>query len=698
MNNYKHIKNSIISLIFLSTLITGQIANDLIPQNEPFFIQSAINHNKNNGGFWDIPGGEENIRERAKIVTWALTDQAKDRKYVVVPSSKNGFVNIQIEGIAANIDVKGGENKNGTDIQVFQPNNLPNQNFRFLYVGNGKFKIFNENGKLITLAGRSSDNGSQVQMWDDHNGEWTEWLLISARSNQVLNLDNQFKPYGQDMTGISTFYIQSALYYGKDTKGFWDCPGTAYPKSGDNLQIYELSDFNYDRKFQIMHSATSFNHYSISVADNPNIVVGIDKNNPGDGVNVLLWDRVLSTAQNFTFKHMGNGRFKIFNYHNRVVCTGREGTNGMNIHTWGDHEGPWMEWYFIDAETHLPFIPGESGLTGVQDIRVPNVSCENEKQLISSIDLTYEKVSEIEAKTIQVNQGVSSANYTVGNAYGLTYNFGKLNSDVNDTYSALSAFCNIPVIGNTITALSTGLNIAKSELNRANSALTTLQGPVIGQANSNVLVSKRTMVGLTSNLHTAKSLLTALKGKLAQAQNKSGADALFAKLNSCIAGLNGNLANMDTHLDKIGQTCRTFEKIKDPVIRVDNGVKAFEKAFRQVDRVADEINNVLEKRFKKEIAKVKIDITLRDVLEGGKVGKAFKKYASEWAEDMLKPLIKKMGVKIPTVPGVDDFKQKIHESADVTKQLRDNSQNLEKLIQEINNSNSEINNSISTII
>ncbi len=689
---YKNTTNYLIFTILIFSSITfGQSANELIPQNEPFFIQSAINYHKNPGGFWDIPGGEENIREKAPIKVWELSDKKQDRRYVISPSSKSGYVHIQIDGVAGYIDVEGGKNNNGTPIQIYKPNNSSSQNFKFSYVGNGRFKIFNENGKVITLANRSSQNGSQVQMWDDQNGDWTEWCLISTKTNKTLTLENKITTQGEDMSGIGTFYVQSAISYGKDSKGFWDVPGTANAVNGSNIQAYSLSDLLPDRQFNLIKSSSNLSYYQIAISNNNNMLLSVQADKTDNGTNVCAWEKNDSPAKNFYFKHLGGGRFKIYNQNGKIITlANRSDDDGSNVLMWDDQDGEWAEWYLIDVNTNLPFNPSEQGVAGIQDMRVMNVSCTNEQQLIDNIDATYQKVLSVEGKTMQVNDKVKDANSTIGTAYSLTNNFAKLNDDVNSTHAAISAFTNIPVIGTAVTVLSTSLNLAKKQLNGANTALSAIKGPVINQANVNIFSSKKSMVGFTSSINKLKSDLFALKGKLIQSQNKTGSDALFAQLNSKLTEISAALDNADKNLVEMEKTSKSVDKLKGPVSKVDGGVKNFEKAFRQTDKVADEINDVLGKRFKKEVMKVKINISLRDVLEGGKVGKVFKKYASDWAEKLMKPIINKLNIKIPTVPGVDEFKNGLNETADLTKKMKQNSDELELLIQQFNKSNSEI--------
>lgn len=700
-------RNHFLILLFMflfSSDYFAQYANDLIPKNEPFFFQSANDYGKRNFGYWDIPGGEENIREKAPLKVWELSEKNRDRKYVIENSEKSGYVKIHIEGVAAYVDIVNAENKNGAKLQIYKPNNSSAQNFSFMYMGNGRFKIFNENGKMITVNGRSSDNGSEIQMWDNHDGSWSEWYLISAVDYRTIKLEDKFAKKGDNMSGIRTVIIQSAMNYGKNPGGFFDVPGRAYPKPGDNITMWELSDFDIDRQYNVINSISDFSYYSISITGNSNLLLDLANNDPSNGSNIGLWERNGSAAQNFYFKHLGNGRFKIYNQNGKAVTLSNRTANGSNVHIWDDHEGPWMEWYFIDTETNKVFCPGnnEAVPSNISSIGYNGNSCEESKTLAANIDNTFNEIDRMEIRTEQAFTKVRSAYSSVGSAYSVAHSMNSLNSRVDDTYNALTAFTKVPMIGNAVTVLSTGLNMAKSKLNTVNEALNKIMEPIIDPANNNIQYSFLSILLFNSQLKKLKTDLFSIKQNYAgvdnyvAAQNNEQKKNEFASkcrdLNLRLADVNNSLATLESSLIDIEKTCSSVESIGKPIHNVDKGVKNFDKIFSKTDRIADEINKVLDKRFQKEINGVGINISLRDVLEGGKVGKVFEKYVSPWVEDMTSPLLDKLNINIPEVPGVDTFKDAISNSLDLTKNIRERSLEIENIGKRISTHNVEIEN------
>ena len=182
--------------------------------------------------------------------------------------------------------------------------------------------------------------------------------------------------YGQTPAEMPTsrmFLIQSAMNYGENSGGYWDIPNSpSQIARGSNIQVWDL-DGGMDRKFTL-HPSSSAGFYEIQVGTTSNARVDIDYCKADNGTNVRAWDANGSTCQRFLFQHLGNGRFKIFDYNGKVLClANRSSNNGSNVHIWDNHDGPWMEWYLIDAQSGQPYIPKEShaSMSNTNDLNSP---------------------------------------------------------------------------------------------------------------------------------------------------------------------------------------------------------------------------------------------------------------------------------------------------------------------------------------
>jgi hypothetical protein len=174
-----------ISILMLTTAMAlmAQAPTEM-PNGKTFNIQSAMNYGKNQGGYWDIPGKPSHIKEGLNIQVWNI-DNEHDRNFTLWKAS-NGYYEIQIGNTTlSRVDIQGGKKDNGTSVKVWKKNNANNQQFKFVHLGNGRFKIYDRNsGKAICLAGRKNANGTNVHIWDDHNGPWMEWYLIDSETGR----------------------------------------------------------------------------------------------------------------------------------------------------------------------------------------------------------------------------------------------------------------------------------------------------------------------------------------------------------------------------------------------------------------------------------------------------------------------------------------------------------------------------------
>lgn len=699
----------IFSVLFMSYIsLTAQSVNDLLPRNEPFFIQSAQNFGIDNKGYWDISGGEDKIREKAKIQVWQLEKSEKDRRYIIDNSVNKAFVRIHIDGVAGYLDIQGGSNKNGADLIIYGPNDKDNQNFTFKYLGNGKFKIFGGNGKLIALEGRSSQNGKAIVMWDDHDGPWTEWVLVSVKTNKPLLLDDAINKkklsIGDDMSGIKTVYIQSAINFGRDSRGYFDIPGRKNPQHGNNIQVYELSDFDPDRKYDIFQSNSSFAHYSIAPSCDNTLLV-TSRSASQKSMRDIMTNRKPATqtlddigltemknipAQNFTFRHLGGGKFKIYNHEEKVICLGQKSSqNGSNVMLGDDDSGAWTEWYLLDAETNRPFIPKNamdpaSSMPALSAGANPAAA-----ETAGEIDGLYGKTGELLNKSDKVIVHLIKGQSAMGGAFYLTENLEGLTAKVSSTSSALNPMTRIPTIGTAIKPFSISLDFSLNQLEKVKTGVSALKAPVIQPADNNMNFALTKNIILNSQLRLLQTRLVELKSKLTGlSASPQGADSetAYSEIRQSVTQISAELVKAEKHIDKIDKIGSEITKFEKPINKVNKGIDNFEKHFKKVSRIADDVNDVLDKRFKEKIAGVKVNISLRDVVEGGKVGKVFDKYVNDWAQDLLKPVLKKFDVKLPAIEGIEEFKKALDNSLDFTKKARENSEGLDKVIENINRS------------
>lgn len=198
-----------ITVLFAALALTTTIANAQtsvpMPVGKKFYIQSAMNFGKNNGGYWDVPGHPKTVEKGSNIQVWDL-DNGHDREFTILATNVKLYYEIQVGNTSnARVDVQGAKKENGTSVKTWENSGKSHQKFLFKHLGNGKFKIYDFNsGKPICLAGRSNANGSNVHIWDDHDGAWMEWYLIDVQTKKA------FVP--QTASATPDFFIKNKFF------------------------------------------------------------------------------------------------------------------------------------------------------------------------------------------------------------------------------------------------------------------------------------------------------------------------------------------------------------------------------------------------------------------------------------------------------------------------------------------------------
>lgn len=358
-----------IFLIIQADMLNAQTAVRM-PVGEVFYIQSAYAYGRSSNAYWDI-GGVNDVTKGENLKIWKL-DNGRDRQFKIMNSSQRGYYELQIGNWDSRVDIEGGNQEKRTPIQVWEPNHSSSQRFLFHHLGNGRFKIYTTAGKIVCLKEHNENNGNPIHLWDDHNGIYTEWYLIKKSTNKAFvpgasdllqaKMKGVVMPEGQQM------YIQSALSYGRKNTGYWDVPGKCYNirdgkvlKKGANLQVWQ-KDEGVDRFFGFEKAGNS-GYYNIKANAHSAYSVDVQGGKTANGTNIHIWStNHKNPNQQFYFKHLGNGRFKIYHRSGKILVLkgGADDKNGTNIHLWNDHNKAACEWY-IFTRGGKPYIPETKG-------------------------------------------------------------------------------------------------------------------------------------------------------------------------------------------------------------------------------------------------------------------------------------------------------------------------------------------------
>lgn len=172
------------------------------------------------------------------------------------------------------------------------------------------------------------------------------------------------------MLSIITFFSISAMtinknkYYhiksvlsGDENRGFWDLPGNTGYKKRAVLQLWSF-DKGDDRKYMITPAGNGWNYISPKNASFGRLFRGnvdVSDSRVRNGSKVHIWNVKLrkNANQQFKFKHMGGGKYKIYINQGggkKILCAANDSDkNGTRVVPWDDNNRPACLWRFIEA-------------------------------------------------------------------------------------------------------------------------------------------------------------------------------------------------------------------------------------------------------------------------------------------------------------------------------------------------------------
>lgn len=160
-----------------------------------YFIQSAQEYEQSNKGYWDVPDFPKKIEanEVQNIQVWEK-DEFNDRKYTFTSKGGNSYhikpghghathyvkMEASFKKNGANIELQAVKGSNGSE-DIFN-----RQLFSVKYVGAGRWKIYSDDGRVLSLENKSSKNGSNLQLWEDSKGAYNEWVFIEEVTGKAV--------------------------------------------------------------------------------------------------------------------------------------------------------------------------------------------------------------------------------------------------------------------------------------------------------------------------------------------------------------------------------------------------------------------------------------------------------------------------------------------------------------------------------
>ena len=285
---------------------TAQPAGTRTVSNGTYRIVSAVD----NGKCVDAAGPDSNVH------LWANID-CPQQKFDVTYLN-NGYYSIKATHSGKALDVYGGYNTAGTNVQQYGWNGTSAQQWVLKDAGGGYVYIINKAGLYLDVNGGSSANGTNIQGWIGNGSKAQKWKLEVVNSTRTVS--------------NGTYRIVSAVDNGK-------CVDAAGPDS--NVHLWANADCP-QQKFDVTYLNNGF--YSIKPTHSGK-ALDVSGGSSTAGTNVQQYGWNGTNAQQWVLKDAGGGYVYIINKAGLYLdVNGGSSANGTNIQGWIGNGSKAQKW------------------------------------------------------------------------------------------------------------------------------------------------------------------------------------------------------------------------------------------------------------------------------------------------------------------------------------------------------------------
>lgn len=225
------------------------------------------------------------------------------------------------------LDVSGGINSIGTNIQLWERNNSISQKWT-IYTGpvlpDGKYILTTErtNDRAVDISGGNDSNGTNIQLWESNSSISQEWNLKYDQKTDLYTLTNPMSGRSLDVSGGNI-------------------------ASGTNIQLWE-SNSTCSQTWKII--ANQSGSYTLLSACSPQYALDLSGSGTSNGTNIQLWESNNTISQRWQIAapdYLENGIYTIgaLDDKNKVIDISYGlFFNGTNIQLWENNNTISQEW------------------------------------------------------------------------------------------------------------------------------------------------------------------------------------------------------------------------------------------------------------------------------------------------------------------------------------------------------------------
>ena len=244
-----------------------------------------------------------------------------DGTYVIKSAINNNYV----------VDVAGGSNTSGANIQLYQNEYVDNQKFIVKYLENGYYTIKAEHSnKVMDVANGGKTAGTNVWQCYENNSDAQKWIIKESEISGYYYIISKCNGLYLDVAnGIAANGTNIAVCY------------------GNNSTAQKFKFEKYEEQKQLLENGT----YTIETGISGNYVLDVLGSSQTSGANLQIYQKQSVNRQKFKVIYLGNGDYTIIAVHsNQALDVANAGqTAGTNVWQCYQNDSNAQKWKLKDA-------------------------------------------------------------------------------------------------------------------------------------------------------------------------------------------------------------------------------------------------------------------------------------------------------------------------------------------------------------
>lgn len=270
-------------------------------------------------------------------------------------------------------------------------------------------------------------------------------------------------------------------------------------------------------------------------------------------------------------------------------------------------------------------------------------------QTIKEYDRTNQRVVALSGMVNKGHQGIEDLFYVSDKII-------QLDEQMKTIKIVITPMGSIPFVGPVFTTTGTLLGRAHQPVSSASSKVKKVQKPyidpareMIGKVKGQVDQIVSTMGEIRNSLEEVRQMVAKLNTCIQTVENEAVMKEVerdAKEISKVLKKLNGGLDTVNDTQDSVEGTMKALADSVGTISKVTGGIKKIMGPLDKIDSVTSEIKKVFDKKIKIPFVG---SFTVGEAIESstGVVKKA--------AEKLLNPLLDKLNIDIPTIPGIDEL-------------------------------------------